>query len=315
MSTADANQIVSEYESIWYFSDFWPGEYPPRFSVTQDGVVLMGRPEMKLTSPQNVSCPVPKFATFSPWNHERNNADNLLYKTVSKPSLVSITGPVSVLASNEIDRTNVTLDLQHGDTLLFLVYHGEGFALYRYQNQNYVIDESDFRENVSFEENPREDDLWLELPAENGGRGWVLFSDAEATSGTALTDIEGFGIANDLPDPASLRLEGISFAGGSAELTDASQHILNELAEKLRQVRDVQYEVSGHTDSIGSSQSNLTLSQQRADAVVDYLKMQLTNNSVLLVARGYGEEHPIADNTTPEGREINRRVELQKMAS
>ena len=128
---------------------------------------------------------------------------------------------------------------------------------------------------AKFEENPREDDLWLRLQAEGGGHGWVLFSDALETDGIKATDIEGFGIANDMPDPAALSLEGITFLSGSAVLTEESKQILAELSEKLRQVGDTTYEIAGYTDSQGRSDTNQKLSQKRADAVVDYLKNDL----------------------------------------
>ena len=306
-----ANGIQTEYESSWYIADFWPGEYPPRFSVMKDGVELLGRTEMKLTSPKNVICPVPKRATFSPWNFDRNQADNLRYWIVAKVSTVTVTEAFTIHSIREIDDVEVMLDLKKDDILEYLVYQSEGFALFRYNDENYIIDAGSFEGKAKPEENPREDDLWLRLPAEGGGYGWILFNDALETDGIKATDIEGFGIANDLPDPAALSLNGVTFHSGSADLTEASKQILNELAMQLRQVSDTEYEVAGYTDSKGRSDTNLKLSQQRADAVVDYLSNNLPIDAVKLTAVGYGEEDPIADNETSEGRAKNRRVELQ----
>lgn len=308
-----ANGIQTEYESSWYIADFWPGEYPPRFAVLKHGVELLGRAEMKLTAPKNVICPVPKRATFSPWNFDRNNADNLQYRVVAKVSTVTVTEAFTLSAMREIDETDSQLDLKKGETLEYLVYQSEGFALFRYKDENYSIDSSSFDDKAKFEENPREDDLWLRLPAKDGGHGWVLFNDALQTDGIKATDIEGFGIANDIPDPAELSLDGVTFHSGSAVLTENSEQILSELAIKLRQVGDTQYEVAGYTDSLGGSDTNQKLSQQRADAVVSYLKNDLFIGDARLSAVGYGESNPIADNATPEGRAKNRRVELQML--
>lgn len=308
--SATANTWDHQYETIWHLSEFWPGEYPPRFSVLKDGIVLPCRPAMKLTAAKTARCPVPKYATFSPWNTDRNKADDLRYRTVSKVSPVTITDDVKVPAQRQSSDTDVTLNLKKGDTLDFLVYHAEGFALYRYQGKQYVISESDFDGKAAFVKNPRKDDLWLRLPTADGGKGWVLYRDAIKTDGIAVTDIEGFGIANDIPDPEGLSLKGVSFHSASATLTETSKKILDRLASKLRQVSEVKYEVAGYTDSSGDSAKNQTLSQRRAEAVVNYLVNHHGVDAAKLSAVGYGDANPIADNATPAGRTLNRRVEL-----
>ena len=68
-------------------------------------------------------------------------------------------------------------------------------------------------------------------------------------------------------------------------------------------------DVTGHTDSTGDGNYNLSLSQQRADSVSAYLQSRgITSQRIL--TQGYGENHPVADNSTPQGRRENRRVEL-----
>ncbi|HLF10962.1 MAG TPA: OmpA family protein, partial [Gammaproteobacteria bacterium] len=69
-------------------------------------------------------------------------------------------------------------------------------------------------------------------------------------------------------------------------------------------------EIGGHTDSNGSDAYNLNLSQQRANSVLTFLAGQGIDRS-RLVARGYGEGQPVADNGTDAGRERNRRVEFR----
>ena len=73
---------------------------------------------------------------------------------------------------------------------------------------------------------------------------------------------------------------------------------------------DIHFEVAGHTDSIGETARNLTVSKQRAEAVTDYLVAKGIKTS-RLVPVGLGSEQPVADNTTLEGRAANRRVELK----
>jgi outer membrane protein OmpA-like peptidoglycan-associated protein len=69
-------------------------------------------------------------------------------------------------------------------------------------------------------------------------------------------------------------------------------------------------ELSSHTDSKGTDEYNVKLSQMRAQAVVDYLKYR-SINADRLVAMGYGESKPVATNETDEGRQLNRRTEFK----
>lgn len=95
-------------------------------------------------------------------------------------------------------------------------------------------------------------------------------------------------------------------------MTASSYAELDRLADQLKAQTHVALEVSGHTDNQGAEQENYKLSEDRAKAVVDYLVLKGVDRSRLL-AKGYGESKPIATNDTPEGREQNRRVEIQIM--
>ena len=109
--------------------------------------------------------------------------------------------------------------------------------------------------------------------------------------------------------PLSLELKGVNFEYDSAQLTPGATAILDAVAENLiayPQKNDI--EVRGHTSSEGSNKHNMRLSQRRSQSVVDYLSMKGVTNR--LTAHGYGEDMPIADNSTEEGRQQNRRVEL-----
>ena len=70
--------------------------------------------------------------------------------------------------------------------------------------------------------------------------------------------------------------------------------------------------VAGHTDSDGDDAYNKDLSQRRAQSVVDYLSSRGVENSNM-IAKGFGEEQPVADNETTEGKAANRRVELNRL--
>ena len=101
----------------------------------------------------------------------------------------------------------------------------------------------------------------------------------------------------------------VSFEPGSARIRDEAFPIIQQMAVILRNCRHVPMEVSGHTDNQGRESMNLRLSELRARAVLD----ELLDAGVIarnVTAKGHGEAHPIADNSTEEGREKNRRIEF-----
>lgn len=106
-----------------------------------------------------------------------------------------------------------------------------------------------------------------------------------------------------------LKTNKITFEPSSATISPDDAAKLDALAKAMKQCQDFRMEVQGHTDSQGGEDTNLRLSQQRAAAVVEALRARrvLTAN---LVAKGYGEAVPVADNDTEEGREANRRIEF-----
>ncbi|MEM7596359.1 MAG: OmpA family protein [Pseudomonadota bacterium] len=102
----------------------------------------------------------------------------------------------------------------------------------------------------------------------------------------------------------------ISFEPGSARLDVAAKQIMDDIAEILRDCGALTMEIGGHTDSQGREVMNQQLSQSRAQAVLNELRVRrvLTGS---ITAVGYGEAQPIADNDTDEGREANRRIEFK----
>lgn len=106
-----------------------------------------------------------------------------------------------------------------------------------------------------------------------------------------------------------LTLGDVLFASGSATLQTGGYENLNRLVDFLERYPDQAVLIEGHTDSVGSAQSNERLSQRRADAVRDYLARRGIGER-RLSARGLGEGRPVATNDTAAGRQQNRRVEI-----
>ncbi|MGH8446289.1 MAG: OmpA family protein, partial [Solimonas sp.] len=104
-------------------------------------------------------------------------------------------------------------------------------------------------------------------------------------------------------------LKGVKFEFDSDRLTKEAQRILDQVATTLGAYPNVNVEVEGHTDSIGSDSYNLGLSERRAIAVKKYLADHAVS-AKRMTPVGYGETRPIDSNETETGRENNRRVEL-----
>ena len=116
---------------------------------------------------------------------------------------------------------------------------------------------------------------------------------------------------------------GILFATGSANLNASSKSALSQCATLLKNNADCDVAVQGYTDNAGwknstaeqSAQKNLNLSQQRAQAVTNYLKSLGVSSSQIRSTDGFGEANPVADNSTAAGKAQNRRVEIYMYAS
>lgn len=109
----------------------------------------------------------------------------------------------------------------------------------------------------------------------------------------------------------------VLFAFGSADLTPEARHKIDDIAAVLTDLRALRrgLAIEGHADAIGTTETNLTLSQQRADAVAQELIANRVRRDRLR-SQGFGEAYPVAPNTNadgsdnPEGRTKNRRVEV-----
>lgn len=105
-------------------------------------------------------------------------------------------------------------------------------------------------------------------------------------------------------------LKGVRFAHNKAVLLDESYPALDEVVKVLNEHPEYNLLVEGHTDDVGSEKSNLTLSENRTNAIGDYLKSKGIAEDRLVI-RAYGESKPRASNKTKEGRAQNRRVEFR----
>lgn len=105
-------------------------------------------------------------------------------------------------------------------------------------------------------------------------------------------------------------LLGIGFEFNSSQLTPESYPILYHVFKKLEENPNLRIEIEGHCDSIGTAEANKRISQKRADVIKSYLLDRNIDES-RVSAVGYGATKPISENSTVEGRAMNRRIEFR----
>lgn len=116
-------------------------------------------------------------------------------------------------------------------------------------------------------------------------------------------------IAKEVIEKVSIAAKNVFYATGSYKLLSKSFKSLNEVADLMKSDASLMLDIDGHTDAVGSDESNHTLSHNRANSVKEYLVSKGIDESRMKTT-GYGEEKPVADNDTAAGRAKNRRTEM-----
>ncbi len=143
-----------------------------------------------------------------------------------------------------------------------------------------------------------------EVPAPPAGRQLITTLNRYSAKNDSRRDVAG-----SLRTSRRVTLEEVRFASGKADITSDSDATLSKAADALKANPDWKIRVEGFTDSVGDKDANLKLSNDRAEAVMNWLADHGVDRS-RLSAKGYGEAQPIASNTNEKGRRKNRRVDL-----
>jgi outer membrane protein OmpA-like peptidoglycan-associated protein len=139
-------------------------------------------------------------------------------------------------------------------------------------------------------------------------KGVARAGEVERNLGTLGTRVEN------LDNYALVTSQTVLFGLGRANLTDEAKQQLDGIASKVGGMKRYTVEVQGFTDSTGTPETNLRLSQRRADAVIRYLTLEGKVPLHRVQTAGYGEDNPSVDNKTRDGRQQNRRVEVRLFA-
>lgn len=122
----------------------------------------------------------------------------------------------------------------------------------------------------------------------------------------------GRNLYDALSEKGRVATQGIYFDTGSDRLRPESAPTLKEIAAMLKEHGDLSLTIEGHTDNVGNAASNQSLSEKRAAAVKAALVADYGADAARLETAGFGASKPVGENGTPEGRQMNRRVELVK---
>jgi len=140
---------------------------------------------------------------------------------------------------------------------------------------------------------------------EQGNKERVLISNLKIAEG-------GVDLRRKLMSEGKISTNGILFNSGSADILPQSMGIIRQISQVLTQDKSIKLNIVGHTDSDGSDESNLSLSENRAEAVKKALISVYGISSDRLSSEGKGEGEPVADNNSAQGKAQNRRVEFIK---
>jgi outer membrane protein OmpA-like peptidoglycan-associated protein len=154
-------------------------------------------------------------------------------------------------------------------------------------------------------------EVWCHVETANRGETYTL-TIVEKKAMDQQVELTAAELAKTLNATGSIALHNILFDTGKATLKPESGKELQLVIDVLKADATLKVEIQGHTDNTGTKAANLTLSQQRADAVRDYVIKTGGISAARLTAVGFGDTKPVAPNTTDDGKAQNRRVELVK---
>ena len=189
------------YSDDWDIVDFWSGEWPNGASVVSAGVTVMGHADMDPNSPQEVSCPLPQYATYPPWNVERNEADLIEYWSANEIQEIAVIADFTVKTAFAAE--DKTISAKAGDVIRYRYYLAEGYFIGEHNGVAYELNEGEIAEFISFPETSTPSHEWLNVKCadETGTRAWLRFEELLSVPGIERAPLNEYGVAKDL-EPA-----------------------------------------------------------------------------------------------------------------
>jgi len=182
----------------------------------------------------------------------------------------------------------------------------EGTVLYDGEPQDAECSDNNGRQMLTGKIVKDGNEIWVELLPSDGGEYYLTVVVKEAMK----QDVTANAMLDSLNKKGFIALY-INFDTGKYTIKSESRPIIAQIVEMLKANPELKISVEGHTDNVGNPKSNKTLSEERAKSVVSAIVAEGID-AKRLSSTGHGQDKPIADNKTEEGRAKNRRVELVK---
>jgi len=188
------------YEATWHRTDYWSGEYPPGFTLKAD-VTIQIRNRPNPASLKDIDCTLQKGATYHPWNDERVASSKLKFMSFVRTVDYVIEAPITTTFINEQSKADEAVSFQAGDQWTYLAYYGEGTFRMTFQGTVYTAEPdliaSSKRVDGKSNDEPSEEDEWMNLTCANGAVGWLLLWDVANKPGFDGPNIVNYGEASD----------------------------------------------------------------------------------------------------------------------
>jgi hypothetical protein len=202
----------ASYDSSWFQTPYWSGEYPDGISVVKKGTVVLGRKAMDKDVAPSIRCALPYRAVLQPWNRHRNRLSQVTYFTAAKI--------VPLVAKEDFTFTpdeGAPVALKKGDTVDFLVYDSEGAFEVRIQGKEYTAEQDFFDHMEPVDNSTFVQDEWIRLRCQNGPAAWLLMGDLRKVDASGnivylpgLNEVgpglTGYGEARDLTEREARKL-------------------------------------------------------------------------------------------------------------
>jgi len=197
------------YDSSWYISNFWSGEYPPGFSVIESGTIVKAREKMDKDAPQNVRCELPYRAVIHPWNNERIKKSQIEFLSATK--IVPLIAKQDFVFEGFLAKDSIKIPIKKGDIIKYIRNDSEGSFEVQITGKEYTGDQNLFDHVQDVAANQFKEEDWMRLNCENGKRAYIFLDEiisenddhsdryAPGTTGVGPGQTE-YGKARDLSD-------------------------------------------------------------------------------------------------------------------
>lgn len=205
-----ACNVHASYDSSWFQTEFWSGEWPHGYAVSKPNITVAARTAMDRDLAPTIRCELPFKAVFSPWNDVRNSLSQVHYFTASKI--------VNLVAKNDFTFTDNNksqdIPIKKGQIIEYLIYGAEGYFTIRINGEMHPAyqDLFDNVEDVNRDEFVQEE--WLQLNCVGGETAWI------DTNDLFTKDSHGDDVLIDGIWSASIGGAGIDDYGHARDLTD-----------------------------------------------------------------------------------------------